>query len=238
MRQAGVAAGADKVLGHRYDQVYGRVLAPYANLESFAMLEIGYGSGDGVAFWHTLFPQAYLYCLDLGHGDWIEGNTSVLRTDQSNPDDLERVMATVRHPIALIVDDGSHHPGHQRLSFSMLFKQLLQPGGLYIIEDVETSYWRRGRLYGYDFSYGLDHRHSSIEAFKRVADFVNRRFLDPADRNWLYASLMDVGIDPEAAALVESVSFGRNAIVLAKHLASTSESDLPAYPCLDCTSRD
>lgn len=238
MRQAGMAAGADKVLGHRYDQVYGRTLAPYANLESFAMLEIGYGAGDGVAFWHTLFPQTYLYCLDSGYGDWSEGNTCVLRADQSRPEDLERVMATVRHPIALIVDDGSHRPDHQRLSFSMLFKQLLQPGGIYIIEDVETSYWRRGKLYGYELSYGLDNRHSAVEAFKRVADFVNRRFLDSADRNWLYASLLDVGIDPEAAALVETVSFGRNVIVLAKHLASTSDSDLCDYPHLDYTSRD
>jgi hypothetical protein len=135
----------------------------------------------------------------------------------------------VQHPISLIVDDGSHHPDHQLLSFSMLFQQLLQPGGLYILEDVETSYWRRGSLYNYEYRYGLGNRHSAVEACKLLADFVNRRFLDPADRNWLVASLLDVGIDPAAAAQVESVSFGRNAILLLKNLATPAEEAQPAY---------
>jgi hypothetical protein len=237
MQQAGKASGADKISVHRYDHVYGRALAAYANVESFAMVEIGYGAGEGVVFWHTLFPRVFLYCLDLNHGHWSDEKTCVLRVDQSKPHDLERALATVRRPISLIVDDGSHHPDHQLLSFSTLFLHLLQPGGLYILEDVETSYWRRGSLYDYEFSYGLGNRHSTIEAFKLVADYVNRRFLDPADQNWLVASLLDVGIDPAAAAQVESVSFGRNAILLNKTLATECESDLMSYLHLHCTSR-
>jgi hypothetical protein len=94
------------------------------------MLEIGFRQGNGIAFWHTLFPEAFHYCLDLDHGDWTDARTCVLRVDQSSPGDLERAIATVSHPISLIVDDGSHHPDHQPLSFSMLFQDLLQPGGL------------------------------------------------------------------------------------------------------------
>lgn len=238
MRQAGLAAGTDKIHAHKYEQVYGRALAPYANADAFAMLEIGYGSGQGVSFWHTLFPHAFLYCLDAGHGDWEDEETCVLRVDQSRSHDLGRAMAMVRHPISLIVDDGSHHPSHQLLSFSTLFRDLLLPGGLYIIEDVETSYWRRGSLYGYDYSHGLGNRHSAIEAFKLLIDFVNRRFLDPDDRNWLIASLLDVGIDPEAAVLVQSVSFGRNAIQLVKRQAPPSPEDQNAYVYSHFTSRD
>lgn len=238
MQQAGIASGADKISIHHYDQVYGRALAEYANAGSFAMVEIGYGAGEGINFWHALFPHVYHYCFDLEHGDWSDEKTSILRVDQSKPQDLERAVAIVRHPISLIVDDGSHHPDHQLLSFSTLFQKLLQPGGLYIIEDVETSYWRRGRLYAYEFSYGLGNRHSAIEAFKLLADFVNRRFLDPADQNWLVASLLDVGIDPAAAAQVESVSFGRNAILVFKQPATASDADLPVYPYLQRTSRD
>lgn len=237
MRQAGIASGADKILIHQYDQVYGRALADYANTGSFAMVEIGYGAGAGVDFWHTLFPHLYHYCFDLDHGDWSDEKTSILRVDQSKPEDLERALVTVCHPISLIVDDGSHHPDHQLLSFSTLFQSLLQPGGLYILEDVETSYWRRGRLYQNPFSYGLGNRHSAIEAFKILADYVNRRFLDPADQNWLVASLLDVGIDPATAAQVESVTFGRNAILLFKRLATAVDADLPVYPHLHRTSR-
>ncbi len=237
MQRAGKATGADKISAHRYEQVYGRALAHYANLESFAMVEIGYGAGDGIDYWHALFPCVYHYCFDIDHGDWSDAKTSILRVDQSRPQDLERALAIIRHPISLIVDDGSHHPDHQLLSFSTLFLKLLQPGGLYIIEDVETSYWRRGSLYAYEFNYGLGNRHSAIEALKLLADFVNRRFLDPADQNWLVASLLDVGIDPAAAAQVESVSFGRNAILISKQFATASDADLPVYPHLQRTAR-
>lgn len=238
MRQAGAGCGADKISGHRYDQVYGRALAAYAGVGPFAMLEIGYGSGQGLAFWHTLFPEVFHYCLDCNQGDWEDEQTCVLRGDQSKVEDLERTMAKIRHPISLIIDDGSHHPDHQLLTFSILFQHLLEPGGLYIIEDVETSYWRRGSLYGYNYSYGLGHRHSTVEAFKGVADLVNRRFLGAADQNWLYGSLLDMGIDPEAAKLVETVSFGRNAIVLSKQQSSQSDSDLPSYHYHDLSCRE
>jgi hypothetical protein len=229
MQQAGITSGTDKFSLHRYDQVYGRALAAFASAGPFAMLEIGFGQGNSIGFWHALFPEVFHYCLDLDHGDWTDARTCVLRVDQSRPGDLERAIAMVSHPISLIVDDGSHRPDHQLLSFSMLFQDLLQPGGLYIIEDIETSYWRRGYLYGNEFSHGLGERHSAVEAFKVVADLVNRRFLDPADLNWLYGSLLDVGIDPGAANLVETVAFGRNAILIHKRFDPPSDTEQPPY---------
>ena len=49
----------------------------------------------------------------------------------------------------LIVDDGSHDVGHQQLTFGKLFR-LLKPNGIYIIEDMCTSYFKEGEnLYGY-----------------------------------------------------------------------------------------
>ena len=40
----------------------------------------------------------------------------------------------------IIIDDGSHVPQHQITSLACLLPAL-NPGGLYIIENVETSYW-------------------------------------------------------------------------------------------------
>lgn len=39
----------------------------------------------------------------------------------------------------MIVDDGSHIPSHQMASWHYLFKTL-KPGGIYVIEDLHTSY--------------------------------------------------------------------------------------------------
>ena len=40
----------------------------------------------------------------------------------------------------IIIDDGSHIPGHQLTSLACLLPAL-NPGGLYVIEGLETSYW-------------------------------------------------------------------------------------------------
>jgi hypothetical protein len=40
----------------------------------------------------------------------------------------------------IVLDDGSHVATHQRTSFQTLWP-LLSAGGLYIIEDMHTSYW-------------------------------------------------------------------------------------------------
>jgi len=54
---------------------------------------------------------------------------------------MEDVVSKIKHPVCFINDDGSHVPEHQLFSFDYLFHELLMPGGTYIIEDVETSYW-------------------------------------------------------------------------------------------------
>jgi hypothetical protein len=40
----------------------------------------------------------------------------------------------------IVIDDGSHLPRHQLVSFCALFP-FVRPGGLYIIEDIESSYY-------------------------------------------------------------------------------------------------
>ena len=50
-----------------------------------------------------------------------------------------------REPWDIIIDDGSHVPYHQVFSFFSLWKAVV-PGGLYVIEDVETNYWKPGRM--------------------------------------------------------------------------------------------
>lgn len=40
----------------------------------------------------------------------------------------------------IILDDGSHISEHIITSFTTLFSEL-KPGGLYVIEDTQTSYW-------------------------------------------------------------------------------------------------
>ena len=67
------------------------------------------------------------------------------------------------------------HP--QVSTFDYLFCHLLLPGGTYIIEDVETSYWTQNGLYGYTTRYGYHHERSCVEVFKDLLDDVNGEYL-------------------------------------------------------------
>jgi hypothetical protein len=64
----------------------------------------------------------------------------------------------------IIVDDGGHTWEMQQFSFSMLWP-LINPGGLYFIEDLETSYET-----GYYASAGFN---STIEYIKGAIDTLN-----------------------------------------------------------------
>jgi hypothetical protein len=62
------------------------------------------------------------------------------QADQSSPDDLAFVVASLGGRLDVVIDDGSHVGQHQRASFESLFP-VVSPGGWYVIEDLSTSYW-------------------------------------------------------------------------------------------------
>jgi len=50
----------------------------------------------------------------------------------------------------LVLDDGSDYPIHRFETFNILFRNLLEPVGVYIIEDVECNYWKSdAAIHGY-----------------------------------------------------------------------------------------
>ena len=128
----------------------------------------------------------------------------------------------MKHEIFFIIDDGSHVPEHQVLSFDYLFQACLQPGGTYIIEDIETSYWAKNGLYGYETRYGYRHGQSCIEAFKELADDINSEFLTPAARD-SHQERVGSRISAKTRAEVSSVTFGMNCIIITKKTPEEKE---------------
>lgn len=213
---AGIEANTDKISTHHYEWAYSKTLYRFRDKSPFAMLEIGYGSGAGVKFWKSLFPEAFIYCFDRDvEGD--EDRVKILKVDQSDLQSMQLAVEQIDHPIDLIVDDGSHHPSHQILTFSFLFPALLRDNGLYAIEDIETSYWRNGSLYGYAMNYGLNDPWAAMEAFKVASDYLNRRFLCEEDKSFLQYRMMSIGLDPQAIEIVESILFSQNCILVEKN---------------------
>ena len=60
-----------------------------------------------------------------------------------------------------------------------MFNNLLEYGGVYIIEDIECSYWRsEAKIYGYEIGH-----FNIVDYFKNKTDQINDKF---AVRNSLY----------------------------------------------------
>src|SRR5262249_26075381 len=60
----------------------------------------------------------------------------------SSRSDLAGLVARVRRPIDILIDDGSHASHHQQIALGFLFPHV-RSGGLYIIEDL---HWQDAQL--------------------------------------------------------------------------------------------
>ena len=70
----------------------------------------------------------------------------------------------------IIIDDGSHLNEHIIETFKILFPKL-KDGGIYVVEDIQTSYWND---YGGD-SKDLNNPKTAMNFFKRLTDSLNHQ---------------------------------------------------------------
>ncbi len=140
-----VRYGSDKWGAHRYAPRYEHHLAPLVD-RRLNILEIGIGGydatsgGASLSMWKHFFPRAHVHGIDLYDKSAVNApRISTAAVDQSDPAAL--VEFAERHgPFDVIIDDGSHVPAHVITSFEALFP-LLPAGGLYVVEDLQASYW-------------------------------------------------------------------------------------------------
>jgi hypothetical protein len=136
----GLRFGTDKASRHHdYLNFYEQVFAPRRR-EPLTLLEIGVFNGASLRTWREYFPNARIVGADIEplarrwRGDRIE----IEYMDQSNLEDLTRV-AMKHGPFDIIIEDGSHLWEHQITSLKTLYP-FLRPGGLYVVEDLQTNY--------------------------------------------------------------------------------------------------
>lgn len=129
------------------------------------MLEIGVSKGGSLKLWRDYFgPDAILFGIDIDPACAAfdgEGGNRVRIGSQADPAFLKAVAAEMGG-IDIVLDDGSHIAAHQRASFDVLFP-LLREGGIYMVEDLHTAYWR-------EFGGGYESRDSFIAVLKQLVD--------------------------------------------------------------------
>ena len=203
-------SGSDKAGHHQYTLYYEQHLQHLRD-EPVNFLEIGVLREASLKAWDSWFSRAHIF----GGDRQKYPSRRILPCDQSNATQLRAVAALREWDVVL--DDGSHVPSHQLETFLAFFPQL-RPGGIYIIEDIETNYWKEGSsMYGYPTCrregeelgggcLSLPHR------FSRAINAVNAPMTTVPCHERPRATF-----SAEIDAMIGSISFIRNAIIVRKH---------------------
>lgn len=129
---------------HNYARIYEYYLSCLKR-KNIKFLEIGFLSGASARMWDEYFSKGNLYFIDIEE-KYFKTNIKNLSSrchfyvaDQGNKEALERFIFEVGEDFDVILDDGGHHVDQQITSFKTLFPHL-KSGGVYIVEDLHTSY--------------------------------------------------------------------------------------------------
>jgi hypothetical protein len=136
----------DKNRYHFYTQHYQKHFNSY-KFKKINLLEIGVGGyenplsgGESLRMWKSFFPFAKIFSLDIYDKSFLqEKRIKIFKGSQVDEVFLEKICDKAG-AFDLIIDDGSHINDHVIKSFEFLFPRL-KTGGIYIIEDTQTSYW-------------------------------------------------------------------------------------------------
>lgn len=110
--------------------------------KSLKILEIGIQGGGSIAMWQEYFPNASITGIDIDPScaQFAQNGVKVHIGSQEDIGFLKSVEK-IDGPFDIVIDDGGHTMKQQITTFRTLFP-LLCEGGVYVIEDIHTSYWR------------------------------------------------------------------------------------------------
>ncbi|WKD86887.1 Mycinamicin VI 2''-O-methyltransferase [Polaribacter huanghezhanensis] len=176
LNKLGKIYGTDKIGGHFYTPHYMTHLKKF-RLKKINLLEIGVGGyknpligGQSLRMWKKYFPFGRIFSLDIYDKSSLQENRiKIFKGSQVDKDFLEGVSDYIGE-INIIIDDGSHINEHVIESFNILFPKL-KDGGVYIIEDTQTSYWED---FGGD-SKDLKNPKTMMNYFKNLTDSLNNQ---------------------------------------------------------------
>lgn len=141
LNEIGLKYNADKSSRfHHYLDFYEEMLP--GREFSGRLLEIGIMDGLSMKMWREYYPHAEIMGVDiydkehLYNSDWqVPTSVKMLHLDGTKKEDMEPLGM-----FDIIIDDGSHFMKDQQGSFLLLYPNQLNKDGVYILEDLWTSY--------------------------------------------------------------------------------------------------
>jgi hypothetical protein len=174
--------GSDKWGSHWYTPHYQRHFK-ILRKKKLKILEIGAGGyedpnagGESLRMWKYYFSKSQIYSVDVYNKASLEEHRiKIFRGSQNDPDFLLNVVKQMGG-LDIVIDDGSHLNEHVITSFRTLFP-LLAEGGIYSIEDTQTSYWPK---FGGN-SCDLNSPKTTMSLLKTLTDGLNYQEIERKD---------------------------------------------------------
>lgn len=149
-----------------YFEIYDRHFSRFRG-KPINIVEFGVSQGGSLQMWRHYFgPEAKVFGVDINPNckQFEETGVQIFIGDQADRDFL-RSLARTLPPIDILIDDGGHTMQQQIRTFEELFP-CVAPHGVYLCEDLHTSYWKR-------FGGGYRRRGSFIEYSKGFVDALH-----------------------------------------------------------------
>lgn len=151
---------------HHYFEIYDRHFARFRG-KPVNIVEFGVSQGGSLQMWKQYFgPQAQIFGADINPNckQFEEPGVTITIGDQQDRDFL-RSFAKSLPPIDILIDDGGHTMEQQVATYEELFP-LVADTGVYLIEDLHTSYWKK-------WGGGYRKKSTFIEYSKDFIDRIN-----------------------------------------------------------------
>lgn len=138
------------------------------------LLEIGIQNGGSLETWAEYFSNARNII-----GCDIDDNCRSLKFSDPR---IKLIVADINtvytyqeinkhcNNLDIVIDDGSHRSVDILSSFVTFF-EMLNPGGIYIVEDTHTLYWQ-------DWGGEKTNKYNAYIFFKKMIDIINHQFWD------------------------------------------------------------
>lgn len=199
--------GSDKAGHHNYTPIYERYFSPLRH-EPITLMELGIGGyefpdrgGASLKMWYEYFPNASIIGIDLHRKDGLANDRIKIATgSQVDSVFVKEVIDRWGAP-NIIIDDASHINSLTIRSFQILFP-LLAPSGIYVVEDIESSWapsnsWAQGCDDYHDMN-----EYSTVNFFRRMVDEINAQYI-PRFESYGFPD-------------IESIHFYKNMVVILK----------------------
>jgi cephalosporin hydroxylase len=149
-----------------YFDIYDRYFSRYRGKE-IHFVEFGVWHGGSLQMWKNYFgPKAKIYGVDINPAckQLEEDQVQIFIGDQADKNFLKSLSDAIPK-IDILLDDGGHTMEQQINTFEALYHRI-DPNGIYMCEDMHTSYWRR-------WGGGYRNRDSFVEYTKNFIDHIH-----------------------------------------------------------------